>query len=305
MDYIILHPSRWLTCDLNSNIRGNSWFKLTEENLRPTGVGRLAAIAAIATLSGLWTKKWRTVSGVILILALILLLTSGARTSFVAFGVAGSLVLLLHGGKKAVLVGLLGATLLLPFFWATGISETFLDNCFWRTSTSTNSSHSTGLTEPIPDKIGSTEPIPVIGTVSTRFFNFSGRTGVWRESLNQWKDSPLFGYGFQADRLILGTHMHNALLHALYQTGAIGALAFLAAAIFAWLLAINTARKLDILPPAHKSLAIQSIGLLAFFSVRSFTESSGAFFGIDWLLLAPVLLYLQVISQRVSQKEAV
>ena len=34
------------------------------------------------------------------------------------------------------------------------------------------------------------------------------------------------------------------------------------------------------------------VGVLAFFSVRSLFESSGAFFGVDWLLLAPLFVYL-------------
>ena len=43
--------------------------------------------------------------------------------------------------------------------------------------------------------------------------------------------------------------------------------------------------------------------LLAFLSVRSIPESSGAFFGVDWLLLALVFIYLQVASHALDESK--
>jgi len=64
----------------------------------------------------------------------------------------------------------------------------------------------------------------------------------------------------------------------------------------AWLNLIRLLRNLSSLPNNHKYLVIQCGGVLAFLSIRSFPESTGAFFGIDWLILALVLFYLQVVK---------
>jgi O-antigen ligase len=104
-------------------------------------------------------------------------------------------------------------------------------------------------------------------------------------------------WGFQADRLLLGTHMYNALLRAFIQTGLVGTVPFVAALIWAWVLQIKAFRNRAQLPVAQRHLVIQVAGVLAFLSLRAIPESTGAFFGVDWLLLAPLLLYLQVVNQ--------
>ena len=137
--------------------------------------------------------------------------------------------------------------------------------------------------------------------VETRFIikNFpklTGRTAVWMEGWRLFKNSPLIGFGFQVDRLMLGTHMHNSVLHALLQTGLIGTIPFVSAMIFAWILFLRMVRKLTQLSGAHKHLVIQCGGVLAFLTMRSLVESTGAFFGVDWLILALVFFYLQVVN---------
>lgn len=127
------------------------------------------------------------------------------------------------------------------------------------------------------------------------FFTFTGRTSVWAESVDLINDSPLLGYGFHADRIMLKAHVHNSVIHALLQTGVIGTIPFLAAMIFAWLLLVKILRIRDQLLPRHQRLVIQSGAVLAFLTVRSFPESTGAFFGVDWLILAPILLYLHMV----------
>ena len=129
-----------------------------------------------------------------------------------------------------------------------------------------------------------------------RFFKLSGRTEVWAEGLRLFKDSPLIGYGFNADRLLLGTHMHNAVLHSLLQAGLLGAIPFIAAIILAWILFFRMVLKLAQLSGDHRHMVIQCGGVLAFLTMRSLPESTGAFFGVDWLILALVLFYLQVVN---------
>ncbi|MCI0895372.1 MAG: O-antigen ligase family protein, partial [Chloroflexi bacterium] len=129
------------------------------------------------------------------------------------------------------------------------------------------------------------------------FFTLTGRTAVWAQGWQLLKLSPLFGFGFHADRLLLdGQHMHNAVMHALVQTGLIGTIPFVGAFLWGWILLFKALRNLARLPAVHKQLVIQAGGVLAFLSLRAIPESTGAFFGVDWLLLAPLLLYLQVVN---------
>jgi hypothetical protein len=290
---VILTPSLWLDCKLNAawggesgSWEGNSWYKLTSGALRPTGVGRYAAIAAIVALGGLWQGRWRYLWGAVLVAAGVLLLTSGARTSFIGIAVAAPLVVLLHGGKRAALAGLVVIALLVPLVWGTGIHRDFLNLCLRVGSIRT------------AEAAASEE-----GTSSGKSITLSGRTIVWTDGWRLFKESPLLGWGFHADRLILGTHLHNAFLHALVQTGIVGAIPFMAALILGWVLLYKALRNRAHLPGVHRHLVIQTAGILTFLSVRAITESTGAFFGVDWLILAPLLLYLQAVNRYRSGSE--
>jgi O-antigen ligase len=116
--------------------------------------------------------------------------------------------------------------------------------------------------------------------------------------MDLFKASPVIGNGFHADRLVLNTHMHNGFVHSMVQTGILGTIAYLGAALFGWVLFFKIIRNLRRLPLPHKHLVIQSGAILAFLTVRAFPESTAAFFGIDWLILAPVLIYLYLVDSR-------
>jgi len=157
---------------------------------------------------------------------------------------------------------------------------------------------------------GSNPPVPKdsIDQVETPlitqdFLKFSGRTAVWVEGWRLFTASPLIGFGFHADRLLLGTHMHNSVLQALLQAGLIGAIPFVAAVIFGWVSFFRIVLKLAHIPVAQKHLVIQCGGVLAFLTMRSLPESTGAFFGVDWLILAPVLFYLHVVNYKQQPAE--
>ncbi|NQW21902.1 MAG: O-antigen ligase family protein [SAR202 cluster bacterium] len=157
--------------------------------------------------------------------------------------------------------------------------------------------NSDGMDTPIPaEQTVRLETPSESPSVDNGFFQFTGRTAVWKEGWKYVKRSPLLGYGFNADRLLLGTHMHNAVMHSLIQAGFVGAIPFISAGILAWLLFFRIVRRLTLIPNAHKCLVIQCGGVLAFLTMRSFPESTGAFFGVDWLVLALVMLYLQVVN---------
>ena len=130
---------------------------------------------------------------------------------------------------------------------------------------------------------------------------FSGRSSIWQQGWSFIKQSPVLGFGFHADRLLMDTQMHNAYLHAGIQTGIIGTLFFAGALVSGWLVLYKVVRHLAQLPDPHRQIVTQTAGLLTFLSVRSLAESSGAFFGVDWILLVTVLLYLGVVAHSLPQ----
>jgi hypothetical protein len=136
-----------------------------------------------------------------------------------------------------------------------------------------------------------------------RFFTFSGRRAVWADGWRLFTDSPVLGYGFQADRLLLGTHMHNSVMQTLLQTGVLGTIPFILAIGLAWISILQIFLKLKTLTLSDKHLVIQCAGILAFFTMRSFPESTGAFFGVDWLMIAVILFYLQAVHFKITSPE--
>jgi O-antigen ligase len=96
--------------------------------------------------------------------------------------------------------------------------------------------------------------------------------------------------------LILKTHIHNSYIQALIHTGVIGAIPFVVALLFGWFLLLKVLFNRAKLPPVHQHLVIQVAGVAAFLSFRTLFESTGAFFGVDWLLLAPLLLYVHALN---------
>ena len=166
--------------------------------------------------------------------------------------------------------------------------------------------------EPIPEQESEQPAVepqtlpkgPVLGIIPRKLFGFTGRTSVWLEGWELLKRSPLIGYGFHADRLILNKHMHNSLMQALIQTGIVGAAAFVAAMVYGWALLVSLLRNLGRLSPSHKHVVIRLGAVLAFLSMRAFPESTGAFFGVDWLILAPILFYLHVMQRSLATSES-
>jgi len=162
----------------------------------------------------------------------------------------------------------------------------------------------------IPETLSQPEPSTVVVKIPATkvpdeidFFTFTGRTSVWKENLQLFKDSPIVGRGFHADRIILDAHVHNSVIQSLVQTGLIGAILFIGSVAFGWLMFLDVFRNLTRLPENKRHLVIQCGAILAFLTVRSLPESTGTFFGIDWLILAPILLYLHLAHRALKSSQ--
>ena len=304
----LANPSTLWACD-----GIGSWYVDTSGVLRSTGVGRYAAIAALLSLGGLWWRGWRYPAAIILVGSLALLLSTGARTALVGLMVGAPVVAILYGGKRTVAGLALAAVVVIPLAFTTGFHKPFTEKCLFHGGgaltakpririVSTSSPAQPGETAKL-DQILNPTPVPTDLEVEQLsavgdFFTLTGRTTFWKEGLKLIKKSPVIGYGFHADRMLIGDHIHNSYIYSMLQTGVIGSLAFVAGLILAWVLLIRLLLNIRKIVGLERAILISAAGLAAFFSVRTIPESTGAFFGIDWLILAPILLYLQLLHQK-------
>ena len=228
---------------------------------RNTGFARYAAVAGLYALGRLWQGRTilRSFWFAVLLISGYCLIAAQGRSEIVAFMVGSVVILLLRRSRRMIFV-----------VWGIGLaalmwSAHFFDR-FWHYGTRT----------------GHFDP------------SLSGRTVLWQEGWELFKHSPWIGLGFQADRYFPPRQqISNTLMHALVQTGLLGTLAF----TIAMILAVVQMAKLYIASQVRRSSVFRDEvpGLLAFFIVLSITESN-AFFSANWLLLAPVLAYIQVLA---------
>jgi len=240
------------------------------DTTRSTGVARYAAIAGLAALAKLWqgTARSRIIWSFVLLFSVYGIVLAQARTALLAFLAGAFLLLWLRRSLRPLfLAGVPLAGLLLAL---TGSYQ-----AFW---------------------LYLTRGVPFNPTLT-------GRTVTWQAGWALFQESPWLGLGFHADRIFLaGQHMHNALLHALVQTGVLGTIPYVAAIVGAWILVVRLyrTRPLRGLSP----LLIEIPAVLAFFTIASITESTFAFFGTPWLLSAPLIAYVQALAWQTRRSRS-
>lgn len=237
---------------------------------RSTGIARYAAVAGILALNNLSAgkKSRRWVWIAVFVLSQGVLYLSQSKAATLGF-VVGSLVVIALYRRWILVVAIVPLLLQLTLTYNPVI-----------------------ILLPGDDEITAGDTEITTGDTS-ELFALTGRTRIWQEGWRLFLASPLLGFGFHADRIILGKHMHNAILHALVQTGLIGTLPFVLAILGTWVALLRLLRSNPALPATERPFLVEVCGVLAFLSVRGVAESTGAFFGVDWLLLAPLLTYIQ------------
>lgn len=222
----------------------------------PNGIGRFAALTGLIALIYFFKTKYFTKGSLIFLFlfGLTLLLVTHARTALIAFIIAGFFILWSRNPRFAakVLLGCIALLLVFALFFH----------------------------QPLQDFVMKKNNME-------RFASLSGRTYTWQEIVSYVPESPLIGFGYHADRFLSGDQAHNAGIHSLIQGGIAGALFFIAGLLYALWLAWKTARQRDVSGPA-----LEASAFVVFFAVRGLIESSGAFFGIDLLIMASCFAYL-------------
>lgn len=135
----------------------------------------------------------------------------------------------------------------------------------------------------------------------SRLIDLSGREMGWASGIEKIEDSPFLGWGFNADRIMLGSiHMHNSYLQAGIQEGIIGVALFLAAIAAIWIsmLKNNVFRVARGLRGERQVLFTESVLIVVFLTSRTFFESTAAFYGVDLLLIVPAMAFISYIFRN-------
>jgi O-antigen ligase len=237
---------------------------------RNTGFARYAAISALALFPTLLRKgtrlKVRIAFGIPFCASLYALYIANGRTEIAAFVVSMVLIVLLQRGRRRVIsivVGTAGAILVGMYGFYSGFFRYF--------------TRSAGRIDP----------------------TFTGRTEIWANGWRYTMTSPFVGLGFQADRIYVGWHMHNAFLHVLIQSGFIGGVAMYLALAIVW---YHLIYHFIAHPPADESLVPAEIAAIFLFTTTSsMTESTFAYYSANWLMAAPIVAYVMALHVRMQK----
>jgi len=237
-----------------------------------TGIARFAAVPAVVAYVMLWRDRlwWRRVFWLALFAsACALIYMMQARGT--NFGLAFALVVVTYvlgirarlAGAAAILLG--AAAVAIEFVPPETVERIFLH-----------------LTR---------------GERVSQLADMSGRFDFWREGWKHIVEWPVFGYGFQADRYLGVGHIHNTYLYVLLTAGFVGFVPFVVGLGWAWLAALRAQQRR--LPPrlGQQAVFAQTVGILAFFTMRSIPEVCGAFFMVDLMVMAPAIAYLGLLHQ--------
>jgi O-antigen ligase len=237
--------------------------------VRATGSGRFAAVLGVVALCRLWYRRgvWRLIWMLLLLFSLGMLFLFQARGAIVAFMAASFLVLVLHLGVKAKVVIPPAVVLLFAVVWGFGFPLSL-----WQYLARGQS-------------------------VDSFLYQVSGRRETWEAGWVVFLESPLLGFGFQADRFLVEQHMHNSFFQALVQTGLVGTTFFVGAFVSAWVWLFRSLKRRTRMPSAERPWLIETAGVLAFLTVLSISQSTGAFYGVEWLLLAPLVAHIQILGR--------
>lgn len=239
---------------------------------RSSGMARFAAVpgvvAFIFLLTGTGLKRILWAIPFILSAALIWFMQS--RGAILGFAFAMAFVMLFLGPRSRLfgLIGLITVGLLYFTDLIPDQAERYVKKHFYR------------------------------GQTSEELMTLTGRTRAWKKAWRQIKKAPIFGRGPQSDRYLIKTHVHNTYLYALLQSGIVGAAAFTAGLVWAWILFFQAILRKTADQLGQRVFLVQAGGVLAFFTARSIPEVCGAMFGVDLMVMVPVLAYLGLLGQQ-------
>ena len=142
------------------------------------------------------------------------------------------------------------------------------------------------------------------GQSEEEFRSMTGRTQIYENGIAAFWDAPLLGRGQWADRLIIGTHVHNSYLQALLNAGILGGIPYVASWIAGWALFFRLLKRRRLLRPKDRTALLEAGTVMMFFTVRSIPETTTASFAVDLLVMAAVYVYLETLTVSMARRAA-
>lgn len=119
-----------------------------------------------------------------------------------------------------------------------------------------------------------------------------GRLGIYSSVWRSIWDSPLIGYGPQADRRVTFVNAQNGFLYALLCGGFLGGGAWIAGFALAIVYMAGAIMQPQRFPGTKSYIFVQVAGLMVFFALRTIPENTAALFSVDLMLQLPAMVYL-------------
>ena len=131
----------------------------------------------------------------------------------------------------------------------------------------------------------------------------SGRYDLWTQAIQNYDKKNLFGYGPQADRLLLkenlknsfSDNVSNAYIYSFLCGGYFGLISFLLLVMKIFILISKKIFKENLFEHNHMYIEKISVLFLIFFLIRSIFENSFAVFGIDFIM---VIISIFILTYR-------
>lgn len=242
---------------------------------RASGFARFAAVPAVAGFAMMWGRGIQNKMAGAAVFLPSALLVWFLQSRGAIFGLAFALFFVTFFlGKKTRWLAFVGGVLCAFMLWTDSGAKTWADYVYRHISR---------------------------GQAIEEMMSMTGRDRAWRHAWPEINDHPFIGQGFQADRFTINEHVHNTYMYALMTAGYIGAGLFCLGLAWAWYL-FWKAWKMDWGHEAGQHLhLVQAGGVLAFFTVRSIPEVSGAMYSIDLFLMASAIAYLTMLKKMVLE----
>ena len=244
---------------------------------RASGFARFAAVPAVASFVMFWGGNLRrkVIGACIFVPSALLVWFMQSRGAIFGLAFAMCFVVICLGQRSRWL-GLFGATFCAIFLWTDAGSQKWINYLY--------------------DHISRGQAVEEI-------VSMTGRDRAWHNAWPEIFANPILGQGFQADRLTIDEHVHNTYMYALMTGGFLGAGLFCLGLVWAWYLFWLAWRKDWGRQMGQHDHIVQVGGVLAFFTVRSIPEVSGAYYSIDQFLMVPAIAYLTILCRVAAIKD--
>lgn len=240
---------------------------------RETGLARMASVPAIVAFVGLWYSR-----------------SMGQRLSYlVVLGGSGYLIYLMQ--SRGALLALLLAFATVTYFMGTRsrvVGVLFAGTLALAV-----------FSEILPQETTETlwRHVTRGDTSFDALAQMTGRVNTWERAMHAVAESPLVGWGYEADRWMFGEHAHNTYVYALLTGGFLGVSLLIFGLAWTWISAFLAAARGRAEQIGHASTFLQCVGILAFFTARGIPEVCGASFSIDTLIMVPAMAFIYLVSR--------